>query len=98
MNSGERFKFVVEAKEGERGFLTVHDYVDQVHRRLMGWREEILKATALERECCGREPLSGEWRLMVDAPWAWGKCLEIMDEEEWSYGHGQRQPVTTTVG
>jgi len=57
LNSAERFKFVVEPK-GERGFLTVHDYVDQVHRRLMGWREEILEATAVARECMGRVTLS----------------------------------------
>jgi len=100
LNSDERFKFVVEAK-GERGFLTVYDYVDQVHRCLKGWREEILEATALERECRGHEPFSGEERLMVGA---YGKWVEIMDEEEWAYVHVQRVPgvqnlpPTTIVG
>jgi hypothetical protein len=86
LNSAERFKIVVEAK-GERGFLTVHDYVDQVHRRLMGWREEILEATAVARECMGDEPFSRAEKLMVGA---YGKSVEMMDEEEWASRH--RQP------
>jgi hypothetical protein len=84
LNSSETFKFVVEAK-GECGFLTVHEYVDQVHRRLMGWREEILVATAVARVCLGsNEPFSREEKRMVCA---FGKWLDIVDQEEWADKH-----------
>jgi hypothetical protein len=85
LKSAERFRFVVEAR-GEHGFLTVHDYVDQVHRRLMGWREEIMEAMAVARECIGEESFSRAEKLMVGA---YGTSVETMDEEEWASRHKQ---------
>ena len=87
MNSAEKFKFTVEAK-GERGFLTIHDYIDQVHRRLMGWREEILEATALAVECLGDASASRPEKLMVES--VFGRYIDILDEEEWMSRHKQR--------
>ncbi|KAB5528899.1 hypothetical protein GE09DRAFT_1148808 [Coniochaeta sp. 2T2.1] len=85
-NTQSRSRFLVEAT-GESGFLTVHDYVEQVHRRLKGWREEILEATLVARECAGEAPFSGEDRLMVSA---YGRAVRVIDEREWADMH--REP------
>lgn len=86
MDSAERFKFIVEAK-GERGFLTIHDYIEQVHHRLMGWREEILEATALALECLGDASAFRPEKLMVDS--VTGRYIHILDEKEWMRRHKQ---------
>lgn len=84
--SDPRFKIVVEAK-GEAGFLTVHDYVEQVHSWLMGLREEILEATGVMRELQGELPFSAEEKLVVRA---YGASASVMDENRWTFNH--RQP------
>lgn len=56
----------------------MHDYVDQVHRRLMEWREEIVEAAVLARECCGEEPVLGPVKLIVRV---YGREVRVMDKE-----------------
>lgn len=84
--TSSRFNFVVEAK-GEGGFLTVHDYVEQLHGWLMGLREEILEATAIARAILSENPFSREEKLMLRA---YGKDVDFLKEKEWTLGH--RQP------
>lgn len=76
--SDSRFQFVVEAK-GEGGFLTVHDYVEQLHPWLMGLREEILEATAIARANRDYKPFSKGEKLMVDTN---GVYVYVMNEKE----------------
>jgi hypothetical protein len=88
-NTDSKFKFVVEAK-GERGFLTMQDYAEQLHRWSMGLRVENLHATAVAREMQCSGPYSRDGKLMVCA---FGTYVNVMSENEWIDGHTQRSSV-----
>lgn len=88
-----KFQFVVTAKgAGPDGFLTVHDYLEQVHPWLMGLKGEILEARAVEAvlfeeadDVPSREELlarDGDMKLFVGG--APPKYLVILNEEKWT--------------
>lgn len=87
-----KFQLLVTTKgKGPDRFLTVHDYLEQVHPWLMGLKGEILEAKAVEAvlfenadNVPSREELlarDGDMKLFVGG--AGPKYIDILNKEEW---------------
>lgn len=89
-----KFQLLVTAKgAGPDGFLTVHDYLEQVHPWLMSLKGQILEARAVEAvlfheadDVPSREELlarDGDMKLFVGGG-SHPKDLVIVNEQEWT--------------
>ncbi|KAK4124052.1 hypothetical protein N657DRAFT_619423 [Parathielavia appendiculata] len=98
-----KFQLLVTAKgAGPDGFLTVHDFLEQVHPWLMGLKGEILEARAVafallegEDDVPSREELlarDGHMKFFVFG----AKDLVIWDEEEWTERMTKRPYIRIT--
>jgi len=74
-------------------FVTIHDFVAQVHPWLMGMRQDLVDAAAYGWNHCG-EPLPPDTRFMV---FPYPNTISVLPEDEWAEECSERMVAPLIV-